>query len=348
MLAAIALWFVPMLLIVSQSGSADFEIYRDNILLKQTVTRYAASWHHVKPAWYYLTSVVPLFWLPACLAIPWLVKPWITAFKGLDLRIILPLGWVVLVIIFFSLSPGKRGVYIFPALPMLVLAIAPYYQLLLSKKWLRNGLLALVTFISIGLCVFALLGLMNVASVTKLADKIEITPWYFFFSAAVISLIGLIYAFRYNMWLAWPVFFSSFWIIYSTYGYLLRNEVSTPHSIYETAKPYIVGNAEIALVDFSEQFILFSPYPVYHFGYHTPSNEQLKAAYQWLSNEHRYLIIEDKLIDASCFDMAQGIDLGFAHRRHWMLLPEVSKKTDCKYAATQLPVYFYQSKTNGL
>ena len=32
--------------------------YRDNILLRQTVTRYTSAWHHVKPFWYYLTSVI--------------------------------------------------------------------------------------------------------------------------------------------------------------------------------------------------------------------------------------------------------------------------------------------------
>lgn len=43
MLGAIGLWFIPMLLIVAQSDNPSFELYRDNILLKQTVTRYADS-----------------------------------------------------------------------------------------------------------------------------------------------------------------------------------------------------------------------------------------------------------------------------------------------------------------
>jgi 4-amino-4-deoxy-L-arabinose transferase-like glycosyltransferase len=344
MLGAISLWFIPMLIIVAQSDSAAYEMYRDNILFKQTVTRYADSWHHVKPAWYYVTSVVPVFWLPLSFAIPFLVKPWLTAFKQLDPRIILPLSWVVLVIVFFSISPGKRGVYILPALPMLVLAIAPYYKLLFQKSWLRTILFGLSALMSVGLAIFGILGLLDVESVAKLAIKFEITPWYFFLIIGVVSIIGLVYALLKNQWLAWPVFFSVLWMTYSTYGYVLRNEVSTPKSIYEVAAPHTVENAEIALIDFSEQFILFSPYPVYHFGYHTPLEDQLQAGYQWLSNEQRYLIIEDKVIDPSCFDIERGIDLGFAHRRHWILMPESAKKTGCAYPASDIPVYFYQHK----
>lgn len=344
MLGAISLWFIPMLIIVAQSDSAAYEMYRDNILFKQTVTRYADSWHHVKPAWYYVTSVVPVFWLPLSFAIPFLVKPWFTAFKQLDPRIILPLSWVVLVIVFFSISPGKRGVYILPALPMLALSIAPYYTLLFQKTWLRSILFGLATLMSAVVAAFGILGLLDVDSVAKLAIKFEITPWYFFLIIGVVSIIGLVYALLENQWLAWPVLFSVLWMTYSTYGYVLRNEVSTPKSIYEIAAPYTVENAEIALIDFSEQFILFSPYPVYHFGYHTLLEDELQAGYQWLSNERRYLIIEDKVIDPSCFDIALGIDLGFAHRRHWILMPESAKKAGCAYPASDIPVYFYQHK----
>ena len=43
-----------------------------------------------------------------------------------DARVWLPLAWVLLVLVFFSLSPGKRGVYIMPALPALALASLPF------------------------------------------------------------------------------------------------------------------------------------------------------------------------------------------------------------------------------
>ena len=47
-LLAIAVWLVPMLLAVANRGLPEYAAYRDEILFHQTVTRYAAAWHHVK------------------------------------------------------------------------------------------------------------------------------------------------------------------------------------------------------------------------------------------------------------------------------------------------------------
>tara|TARA_R110001583_G_scaffold194959_1_gene367969 strand:+ start:21391 stop:23121 length:1731 start_codon:yes stop_codon:yes gene_type:complete len=344
MLGAIGLWFIPMLLIVAQSDNPSFELYRDNILLKQTVTRYADSWHHIKPAWYYVTAVIPIFWLPLSLMLPWLVKPWIAAFRECDPRIILPVGWVVLVIIFFSLSPGKRGVYILPALPMLVLAIAPYYQAILNIKLLKTLLFVMCLIFSIGLTLVAILGLLDVNAITKLTSKIDVEPWYLFLSIGLSSLFGIMALVRFSKWFAWPLFFSALWLVYSTYGYALRNNISTPISIYEQTKRHIDQNAEIALVSFSEQFILFSPYRIYHFGYHTALEPQLEAAYQWLSSDNRFVLIEDEQINADCFDTTDAFDLGFAHRRHWILLPYSAKRSDCSYGHSEVEIFTYEAK----
>ena len=45
--------------------------------------------------------------------------------------------WLLMPLLFFSLSSGKRKLYIFPALPGLVLAIAPLVPWLL-KRWLQR------------------------------------------------------------------------------------------------------------------------------------------------------------------------------------------------------------------
>jgi 4-amino-4-deoxy-L-arabinose transferase-like glycosyltransferase len=108
MALAIGLWLVPMLLAVAQSGDPVLQAYRDNILLRQTVTRYASAWHHVKPFWYYLTSVIPPFWLPLSLLLPWLVVAWRKAIQGQDRRIILLLGYLVLVVSFLGLAGQAR------------------------------------------------------------------------------------------------------------------------------------------------------------------------------------------------------------------------------------------------
>lgn len=342
MLFAISLWLIPLIVMVMGSYNAPYQHYLDNILLKQTVTRYADSWHHIKPAWYYLVSVIPLFWLPVSLAIPSLIKPWAKAWKSLDPRIILPLGYVILVIIFFSISPGKRGVYVLPALPMFVLAAAPYYKQLFQTKWIVNLVFAITVSLSLVLMIVALMGLSGLPILVQYAEKIELAPWLFFLTVGVSGLVGLLLTWKNNRLLAWPVFISILWVLYSTYGYQLRNEVSTPIAIYKEVGKHINADAKIAFVDFSEQFILFSPYQSYHFGYHTDPQRQLLAAYQWQKDENQYVLIQQRLIDDKCYDVRKSIDLGFAHRRHWYLLTVDAKRVGCEDPHARLHSYFYR------
>jgi 4-amino-4-deoxy-L-arabinose transferase-like glycosyltransferase len=127
-IVAISLWFVPMLIAVSMSGAPEYAAYRDEILFKQTVGRYAAAWHHVKAWYYFIVEVIPTLWLPWSLLLVWLVPRFKAAFHERDARVWLPLTWVLLVLLFFSMSPGKRGVYVLPALPALAMASLPFIE----------------------------------------------------------------------------------------------------------------------------------------------------------------------------------------------------------------------------
>ncbi|WP_456292960.1 ArnT family glycosyltransferase [Pseudomonas sp. AK106] len=132
-LAGCAVWVVPLLATVWLKGGADEVAYLKEILFHQTGGRYASAWDHREPFWYFLT-VIPQYWLPLVLALPWLVPAWRRQLQKHDARILLLLGWVVLVVLFFCLSTGKRKIYIFPALPGLVLAAAPLIPWLL-RRW---------------------------------------------------------------------------------------------------------------------------------------------------------------------------------------------------------------------
>lgn len=345
MLFAICLWFVPMLLVVAQSDNVFYEVYRDNILFKQTVTRYTDSWHHIKPAWYYLTSVIPVFWLPSILALPWLFAPWFQAIKRLDPRIIMPLGFVFLVILFFSISPGKRGVYLLPALPMFVLTVSPFFGMLSSSKILRSIVYILCLLLPLSLLTFAILGHFDIAAVTKVADKFDIKPWLFFFIIGMVGLWAVLMLRKQQQWLAWPIFMSLLWATYSTYGYVLRNEISTPVSVYNNVQSYMKVNniaaPELILINFSEQFILFSPYPIVHFGYNSMTDNQLYSAYTKHLKSNQFVLIDESDLKSTCYELNGAIDVGFAHRRHWVLVPLSAKNGTCEVIADLLPAYRY-------
>src|SRR6185436_5730935 len=124
--------------------------YRNEILFHQTVDRYAAAWHHVEPWYYFLVEVIPALWLPLSLLLFWLVPKWKGAWKERDARVWLPLAWAILTTFFFSLSTGKRGVYLFPALPAAALAAAPYLQELYKRKGVGRASLALAAVLLLG------------------------------------------------------------------------------------------------------------------------------------------------------------------------------------------------------
>ena len=55
-----------------------------------------------------------------------------------DRALMLLLGWSALVLLFFSASPGKREVYMFPMLPAMCLAAAPLLPALLRRRGVRR------------------------------------------------------------------------------------------------------------------------------------------------------------------------------------------------------------------
>ncbi|MEM9303199.1 MAG: glycosyltransferase family 39 protein, partial [Pseudomonadota bacterium] len=141
-LGAIALWLIPMLLLVASSGDPAFEAYRDNILFKQTGERYVAPSHHFQPWWYFLGEVIPSLWFPVFVLLPWLVPAWRRAILGGNRTLPLVLAWAALVVLFFTLSPAKRGVYILPALPWICLAAATELDTLVARPGVRRLALA--------------------------------------------------------------------------------------------------------------------------------------------------------------------------------------------------------------
>ena len=109
----VVLWLAPAVLL---GGDA----YREDILVRQNVTRYVNPWGHYQPPWYFLQAL-PIDFLPWSLFLP----AAITAGRALDVerrRHLLFLGcWVIVTVVFFSVSPGKRTVYILTCYPALAL-----------------------------------------------------------------------------------------------------------------------------------------------------------------------------------------------------------------------------------
>ncbi|MEP6907970.1 MAG: glycosyltransferase family 39 protein, partial [Pseudoxanthomonas sp.] len=156
--AGAGVWVGQMLVAVFHSQDPAFQAYASEILFKQTGKRYAGAWHHVQPFWYF-GQVMLTLWLPGALLLPWLLPAWWRRLRRGDPRLWLLLGWSVLVLVFFSASPGKREVYIFPMLPALCIAAAPLLPGLMRRAGVRRMLFGYLAVLPVAACVLSIMAL---------------------------------------------------------------------------------------------------------------------------------------------------------------------------------------------
>lgn len=320
MLVVIGCWLVPMLLSVSASGDPALEAYRDEILLKQTAGRYANPWHHIKPFWYFIVEVIPPLWLPLSIAIPWLVPRWWKAIRERDLRILLLVGWSILVLLFFSASPGKRGVYILIMLPAVALAAGPYVRELWSKRGIHRTAFVITLALTIVLLAAATLNVIappEEAVEQSLELGINLTiPLLMFAGGGALGLL----LFRARRGVAGLVTtFAVIWLVVSVWLGPSINRARSGQQVVEKLETGIGPDRELGLVRWKEQFLLYLDRPITHFGHRRfDIEEEAKDAIGWLREDSDRLLLVDDAAHEKCFDGGEPIDEG--HGTVWYLV----------------------------
>ena len=327
-----------MLLAVERSGDPALAAYRDNILFRQTVTRYGAAWHHVEPWWLYFVNTIPAFWLPLSILLPWLVPVWLREARKGDRWTILLVGYVLLVLVFFSASPGKRGVYITPATPALALLSAPLLPLLLASTWPRR-LWTWLPRIVAGAGVLAAIALLLVPKVQQRLAALELAnPWPAALVLAVVSLT-LVLRFRGAPLAALASVLGVVWLVVGFGVNPMLNGSRTPEAIMREAEARVPAGGALALVAWREQFILFARRPLSHFPYLMPADEQAVVAARWQpAGGERWVLGPEKVLERE-FELSRASDLGTRHRQRWFLVPPGSSRPSG--AVAEGPVFTY-------
>ena len=106
--------------------------YLHNLLFKQTLVRYFNPWHHYKPFYYFFTTLLYDFfpWILFLLAaIP------LTKTKRAALNDQQKFAWAVFLftLVFFSLSKGKRNLYLLPLFPFAAYLVATHIEALFKE-----------------------------------------------------------------------------------------------------------------------------------------------------------------------------------------------------------------------
>ena len=326
-LVACSVWLVPMLVAAIGKQSSEYSAYVNDILLRQTVTRYANAWHHGQPPWYFI-EVALTAWLPTMLALPWAIPAWRRRLQRRDARFLLPLGWVLLVLVFFSIPSGKRDMYILPALPMLCLALAPLLPGILRKPNAQRLLLGFVAVFSL-----ALLG----TGVTMLFGEPGFERKFMegrdahvahglgamFVAVGGIGIGGLLWFGRRRAYLALVAMLATLWVLYSLVAAPLLNDGSSSRGLMRDVGAAIGADAQLGLVGWREQQLLMADRPAADFGFKRDAKLQFADALAWqrqASPSPRWLLVEGSVLPA-CVDTARARDMGNANRRRWWLLP---------------------------
>lgn len=337
-LAAIALWLVPMLWFALAGGDPEHRAYLDNLLFKQTATRYAEAWHHHKPAWYF-AEVIALFWLPFSLALLWLWRDWREAWRARDARVWLPLAWALLVLAFFSASPGKRDMYILPALPAVALAAAPFLASLVQRRNFQRALLALCVLLSVlllGLGIAALqLPLKPVQALTVERGMGDEADWLWLMLAAVgaIGLMAAAWFRRTGAMQAMAFLLVAIWCGYGFVAHPVLDPSSSAAALMRDARERAGPEVAIGLVAWKEQNLLQAVGPTEEFGYKQSVEVQLQRAVAWLDQDaaHRRVFFSQPRGRTTCFG-GVGHDVewvGTANRRDWYLVTRAAIGEKC-------------------
>lgn len=330
-----AVWLGPLGIALLTAPTPELQAYAHELLFKQTGTRYANAWHHVQPAWYYL-QVMATLWLPGSLLLPALAPGWWHRLRRLDARWWLLLGWALLVLLFFSASPGKREVYIFPMLPALCVAAAPLLPGLLRRPGPRWVLLAYAAVLTVAALVVGvhLLGgspwahaqLAKRAMPDSLLDPLGL--WLFGFG---LVMAGLLAGLRLRRAGLLAVLASL--LLWNLYGWGLMpalDPYSSASAVMQRVGERIGPQAELGAVAWREQNLLQADRPVTDFGFKRDWNDQWHDAAPWLMQapHNRWLLVSEPAL-SPCVDRAGSVSIGSANRNVWWLVPGTALDAQC-------------------
>jgi 4-amino-4-deoxy-L-arabinose transferase-like glycosyltransferase len=323
MLLAVSLWLVPMLIAVATSGSHEYVAYRDEILFKQTVSRYAAAWHHVKPWYYFIVEVIPALWLPWSVLLFWLAPRFKAAFHERNARVWLPILWLLIVLLFFSVSPGKRGVYLLPALPALALAALPFLTSLLSRTGVRRAGFVLAGLFFIAGAVFAISLGVRAQFAVKAIEAANLGGATAFYVYLALCGAGLAFAYARAPLAAWPVALGSLAIVFSYFIAPAMNGERSGSDFVRAMLAQVKSGEQLALVNYKEQFLLYLDRPTVNFGHRRwqEGPQESHDAAAWLNAKpDRVLLVPERTLKLyPCF-IANLTSVGRSSDEDWFLV----------------------------
>ncbi len=322
--AVAAAWLLPIWLMARHDPLiAD---YFHELVVTQTVGRYATPWHHYKPFWYYL-QVMATLWLPLVLLLPWLVPRWRDALRLRDARVLLPLGFVVVYVLFFSTTSGKRDLYILPALPMLALPAGYLLPELLRRAGVQRALAALVLVVAAITGAGALwLGVIDPARGKALLAEGGVASLAPLVALSVVAIAALVAAGWQRAHLALAVTLTAGWLIAGFWVFPQLDGERSARNFIARLEQMADPARELGLLAYHEHFLWQLQRPSSNFGHRRfrEGDREMYDAAAWLAAQPgRQLLVPERML-APCFTgAARARAVGNSSMGAWFLVEGV-------------------------
>ncbi|MGC4027480.1 MAG: glycosyltransferase family 39 protein [Steroidobacteraceae bacterium] len=320
--AVVATWLVPMLL----AAAADPAVaqYRDELLIEQTVGRYANPWHHYQPPWYYL-QVIATSWMPLTLLLPWLVPGWVRALRERDARTLLPLGYAVIYVLFFTVSRGKRELYILSALPAVVLAAAPMLPGLLRRRAVLRALLGLAALlVAVLLAGFLYLQFVDPRAGAKVLAKGGVSNLLPLLAAGSGGLAAILIWRMPRAHLALAGTMASVWLVMGWWVFPQMDGERSASRFIARLEGMASADRPLGLVAYQEHFLWNLRRPSVNFGNRRTTREgdaETFDAAAWLARDPRRQLLVRETMMQPCFAGLESIrEVGYASGEDWFLV----------------------------
>jgi len=319
--AVIAAWLLPVWL--RAQHDPDIAAYFHELVFVQTLGRYVDPWHHYRPAWYYL-QVMATLWLPAVLLLPWLLPRWRDALRARDARVLLPLGFVLLYLSFFTISRGKRDLYILSALPMLALASGYLLPELLRRRpvqWTLAVFAGLIAF----LCAAAWIYLSWIDPVrgAELLRRGGIGSLAPLPCLAVVGVAALVLWRLRRAHLAVAAVLFAGWQIFGWWISPAIDGARSARDFITRLEKLAPVQRELGLLAYHEHFLWQMHRPSTNFGHRRfrEGDAEMYDAAAWLAEDPQRLLLVPERMLRPCFDGTGDVRLvGDSSRGDWYLV----------------------------
>lgn len=339
--AVIGAWLLPIWLKAQQDPAV--RSYFQELVFEQTLGRYVDPWHHYRPVWYFIQVMVTL-WLPAVLLLPWLIPRWSDALKARDARVLLPLGFVVLYVLLFTLSSGKRDLYILSALPMMALAAGFLLPELLRRRavqWTLAGFTALIALAA--LLAWLYLSWIDADRGQQLLRDGGIASLAPLIALAVAAILALVLFGRGRAHLAVAAALIAGWQIFGWWVAPAIDGARSARDFIARLEQISSPDQALGLLAYHEHFLWQLDRPSFNFGHRRfrEGDTEMHDAAAWLAAAPgRQLLVPERMM-RPCFAGTEQKLVGDSSRGDWYLVTGVPA-AECSRRGDASHVFRYE------